>query len=76
MGSLVRAALVIHASRDYLEAVRRVREYIFAGDIFQANLSQRFEAPLRESPWAFYSRLRRRNAGAVRGVSSRRPMRA
>jgi para-aminobenzoate synthetase component 1 len=38
-----------------------VRDYIFAGDIFQANLSQRFEAPLRESPWAFYSRLRRRN---------------
>jgi para-aminobenzoate synthetase component I len=46
----------------YLETVQRVRDYIFAGDIFQANLSQRFEAPLRESPWAFYSRLRRRNA--------------
>ena len=39
-----------------------MREYIFAGDIFQANLSQRFEAPLRESPWAFYRRLRSRNA--------------
>ena len=48
--------------RDYLAAVQRVRDYIFAGDIFQANLSQRFEAPLRGSPWAFYSRLRRRNA--------------
>ena len=47
--------------RDYLKAVARVREYIFAGDIFQANLSQRFEAPLLESPWALYSRLRRRN---------------
>jgi para-aminobenzoate synthetase component 1 len=46
----------------YLEAVQRVRDYIFAGDIFQANLSQRFEAPLRESPWAFYTRLRGRNA--------------
>src|SRR5262245_21943619 len=34
----------------YLDAVRRVRDYIFAGDIFQANLSQRFEAPLHESP--------------------------
>ena len=45
----------------YLDAVRRVRDYIFAGDIFQANLSQRFEAPLHESPWAFYSRLRTRN---------------
>ena len=33
---------------DYLDAVARVREYIYAGDIFQANLSQRFEAPLDE----------------------------
>jgi para-aminobenzoate synthetase component 1 len=48
--------------RDYLAAVQRVRDYIFAGDIFQANLSQRFEAPLRGSAWDFYSRLRRTNA--------------
>lgn len=46
----------------YLDAVARVRDYIFAGDIFQANLSQRFEAPLGELPWALYCRLRRRNA--------------
>jgi para-aminobenzoate synthetase component 1 len=46
----------------YLSAVERVREYIFAGDIFQANLSQRFEAPLGESPWALYRRLRASNA--------------
>ena len=45
----------------YLKAVERVREYIFAGDIFQANLSQRFEAPLSEAPWALYRRLRERN---------------
>ncbi len=48
--------------RAYLDAVARVREYIFAGDIFQANLSQRFEAPLEESAWSFYTRLRKRNA--------------
>jgi para-aminobenzoate synthetase component I len=49
-------------TRDgYLAAVRRVREYILAGDIFQANLSQRFEAPLAVSPWALYRRLRERN---------------
>ncbi len=47
---------------EYLRAVERVREYIFAGDIFQANLSQRFEAPLDESPWSLYRRLRSRNA--------------
>ncbi len=47
---------------EYLDAVARVREYILAGDIFQANLSQRFEAPLTESPWDLYRRMRTRNA--------------
>ncbi len=46
----------------YLNAVARVREYIVAGDIFQANLSQRFEVPLVENPWVLYQRLRARNA--------------
>ena len=48
--------------RGYLEAVARVREYILAGDIFQANLSQRFEAPLAEPAWDLYRRMRVRNA--------------
>jgi len=47
---------------EYLDAVARVRDYIFAGDIFQANLSQRFEAAIDETAWSFYTRLRRRNA--------------
>jgi para-aminobenzoate synthetase component 1 len=46
---------------DYLAAVSRVREYIFAGDVFQANLSQRFEAPFAHDPWTFYRTLRRVN---------------
>ena len=44
--------------RGYLDAVTRVREYIIAGDIFQANVSQRLEAPLVETPWELYRRLR------------------
>jgi para-aminobenzoate synthetase component 1 len=49
-------------TRDgYLAAVERVRAYVLDGDIFQANLSQRFEAPLREPAWELYRRLRRRN---------------
>ena len=48
--------------QGYLDAVSRVREYILAGDIFQTNLSQRFEAPLAESPWQLYRRMRTRNA--------------
>jgi para-aminobenzoate synthetase component I len=47
---------------DYLVAIERVREYIRAGDIFQANLSQRFETELGEPAWACYLRLRERNA--------------
>ncbi len=47
--------------RGYLDAVTRVREYIIAGDIFQANLSQRLEAPLEEDPWHLYRRLREVN---------------
>jgi para-aminobenzoate synthetase component I len=47
--------------RGYLDAVARVREYIVAGDIFQANLSQRFQAQLPVPPFQLYRRLRRRN---------------
>ncbi len=48
--------------QGYLDAVARVIEYVFAGDIFQANLSQRLEAPLVGTPLALYRRLRSRNA--------------
>ena len=47
----------------YEAAVGRVVEYILAGDIFQANLSQRFlaELPAGLDAWGLYRRLRRRN---------------
>ena len=45
----------------YLDAVARVIEYVYAGDIFQANLSQRLEAPLAGTPLELYRRLRQRN---------------
>ena len=46
---------------EYLAAVNRTKEYIAAGDIFQANISQRFQAALQISPWELYVRLRRIN---------------
>ena len=46
---------------DYEAAVRRVVEYIHAGDCFQVNLSQRLLAPLREHPLELYGRLRELN---------------
>jgi para-aminobenzoate synthetase component 1 len=47
----------------YEAAVRRVIDYILAGDIFQANLSQRFlaELPAGETAFDLYLRLRARN---------------
>ena len=46
---------------EYLRSVERVIEYIAAGDIFQANLTQRFECRVGGEPWDLYIRLRRRN---------------
>ncbi len=45
----------------YLEAVRKVQEYIKEGKIEQINLSQRMQAELHSSPWDLYLRLRRLN---------------
>src|SRR6185503_8090876 len=45
-------------TRDgYEAAVRRTKQYIAAGDVFQVNLSQRFTAGLREQPADLYRRL-------------------
>ncbi len=48
-------------SATYLEHVRRVLDYIAAGDIFQANLSHRLEAPFEGDPYALYRALTARN---------------
>ena len=45
----------------YIKTVGRVREYIAAGDIFQVNLSQRFETDLSISPYELYRHLRQVN---------------
>ncbi|MGH7644960.1 MAG: aminodeoxychorismate synthase component I [Gemmatimonadales bacterium] len=44
---------------EYVAGVSRVRDYILAGDIFQANLAQRFQARLWDTPLELYRRLRR-----------------
>jgi anthranilate synthase component 1 len=40
------------------EAVRRVKEYIFAGDIFQAVISRKMECSLEKDPFRIYRALR------------------
>ncbi|SDS43398.1 aminodeoxychorismate synthase component I [Opitutus sp. GAS368] len=46
-------------SEAYLRLVARAKEYIAAGDIYQVNLSQRFECQITEHPYSIYERLRR-----------------
>jgi para-aminobenzoate synthetase component 1 len=51
--------IVSNFSREaYMEAVEKGLEYVRAGDIFQVNLSQRFEAMGSVDPIALYLRLR------------------
>ena len=44
--------------KDFLAAVVRIKEYIAAGDIFQAVLSQRFEVKPGVEPFSVYRALR------------------
>jgi para-aminobenzoate synthetase component I len=46
---------------EYFRAVERIKEYIWAGDAYQVNLSQRFSSECKEDPWSLYRRLRRIN---------------
>jgi len=43
----------------YFAAVARAREYIYAGDIYQVNLSQRFHTRSKLAPLEIHRRLRR-----------------
>lgn len=62
------AGLTSNFSREgYLRAVRRAVEYIYAGDIFQVNLSQRLLYPAHGSSIDLYLRLRERNPATFAG---------
>jgi len=47
--------------KRFLKDVQKVKEYIAAGDVFQAVLSQRFELETRVAPFDIYRALRRVN---------------
>jgi anthranilate/para-aminobenzoate synthase component I len=52
-----RASSIIYEMKknEYMDIVKKAKEYIAAGDIFQANLSQRVSAHIRDkSPWSLY----------------------
>jgi len=43
---------------NYIKALERLKNYIKAGDIYQANLTQRFECDIDISPYELYGKLR------------------
>ena len=44
---------------DSIAAIRKIKNYIEAGDCYQVNLSQRFSSKTSESPYRIYQKLRR-----------------
>jgi anthranilate synthase component 1 len=46
---------------DYLEVIRKAKQYIRAGDIFQVVLSQRFSGKTKSAPFDVYRELRALN---------------
>lgn len=42
----------------YRQAIERIQAYILAGDCYQVNFAQRFQAPCEGDPWAAYQALR------------------
>jgi para-aminobenzoate synthetase component 1 len=55
------------SAEGYREAVRRTIDYIYAGDVFQVNLSQRLLHPARSTSVDLYCRLRERNPAPFAG---------
>jgi para-aminobenzoate synthetase component 1 len=56
-----------HSRNRYLEMVQAGIELVHAGDIFQANLAQRFETPMDLDPVAVYLRAREVNPAPFAG---------
>jgi len=59
--------------QQFLKAVLRAKEYIAAGDVFQANLSRQWagQASPGMQPWHYYQRLRAANPAPFAGLAVR-----
>jgi anthranilate synthase component 1 len=69
--TLALAAVHEEPPRRFLESVARIREYIVEGDVFQVNLSRRWELQLQQpaTPAFLYDRLRRHNPSPFGGLA-------
>ncbi|MCK4777550.1 MAG: anthranilate synthase component I family protein, partial [Actinomycetia bacterium] len=57
----------ILSKKRYSDMVRKAIDYIFAGDIYQVNLSQRFEVEADIEPFEIFKRLRKINPSPFGG---------
>jgi para-aminobenzoate synthetase component 1 len=72
------AETLLHSNLDdaaYARAFERVQEYLVAGDVYQVNLTRRFDAPCVDPGSVLYARLRER-ARAPYGALFTAPNRA
>ncbi|MBA2123370.1 aminodeoxychorismate synthase, component I [bacterium Unc6] len=47
---------------DYIKSIEKLKEYIYAGDVYQVNLSQRLHCKTDKEPFEIYSILRNVNS--------------
>src|SRR6056297_3413759 len=47
---------------QYIQSIKRIKDYIKSGDIYQVNMTQRFNTKLRTNPLGLYSNLRKVNS--------------
>ena len=45
------------SKKEYIEMIKRVKEYIRAGDVYEVNLSHRLEGKLENEPWEIYKKI-------------------
>lgn len=48
----------------YLNSIKKIQKYIAQGEVYQVNLSQRFQSSFKGNPWVLYSALRESNISA------------
>ena len=69
-GPVLAAPLYEASAERYLDGVKRVQDYIAAGDVFQMNLSRLWEGDLKDdlTHAEIYARLRKRNPAPFAGL--------
>ncbi len=51
----------LFTKNEYMEAVRKIREYIICGDVYQVNMSQRFEMDFKGDAFSLFKMLYKKN---------------